>query len=198
MAKYDNLREQILVKARHLLVENGYINVSMRKVANLVGCTPTSIYLYFENKDALIHALIEEGMDSLHQKIEECLAATQDSAAQFKLMCRSFLEFGFANPEYYVIMFQLPTDEMAPFPPDKYRRARRNLQEFADVLHKARAEQQPTVDPLIDATMVWSLLHGATSLYLAQRIDTRIPKELFVTRTVDYAISMPNPIHQSS
>ena len=197
MAKNDNLREQILEQTRHLLVEDGYNNVSMRKVASLVGCTPTSIYLYFENKDALIHALIEEGMDSLHQKVEQCLAAESDSAAQFKLMCRSFLQFGFTNPEYYVIMFQLPTDEMEPFPAEKYRRARRNLQQFADVLHKARGEQNSTLDPLIDATMVWSLLHGSTSLYLAQRIDTRIPKDVFVTRTVDYAMSMLNPIQHS-
>ncbi len=198
MAKYDNLREQILDQARHLLVEKGYINVTMRKVAHLVGCTPTSIYLYFENKDALIHSLIEEGMDILHQKIKECLAAESDSAAQFKRMCHSFLEFGFTNPEYYVVMFQLPTDEMVPYPAEKYRRARSNLQQFADVLHQARGEKQPTIDPLVDATMVWSLLHGATSLYLAQRIDARIPKELFLSRTVDYATSMLNPIHQSS
>lgn len=198
MAKYNNLREQILEQTRHLLVENGYTELSMRKVANLVGCTPTSIYIYFENKDALIHALIEEGMDSLHQKIEECLASESDPAAQFQLMCRSFLEYGFANPEYYVIMFQLPTDEMTPFPAEKYRRARRNLQQFADVLHKARGEQQPLQDPLVDATMVWSLLHGATSLYLAQRIDTRISRDVFVTRTVDCAMSMLNPIQQSS
>ncbi|MFT7516778.1 MAG: AcrR family transcriptional regulator [Myxococcota bacterium] len=196
MAKYDNLRNQILEQTRHLLVENGYSQVSMRKVANLVGCTPTSIYIYFENKDALIHALIEEGMDALHQKIGECLASDGDPQQQFRLMCRSFLEYGFANPEYYVIMFQLPTHAMTPFPAEKYRIARRNLQQFADVIQQARSIDAYAIDPLVDATVVWSLLHGATSLYLAQRIDTRIAKDLFVGRTVDHAMSMLNSTQQ--
>ncbi|MDP6962864.1 MAG: TetR/AcrR family transcriptional regulator [Planctomycetota bacterium] len=190
MPKYENLREQILAHARNLLLEGGPGGVSMRKVANLIGCAPTSIYLYFESKDDLIYALIDEGMENLHQQIGKCMASAADAATQFRMMCRSFLDFGFSNPEYYEIMFQLPTDKMARFPADKYRRARNNLQQFAEVLAVARRPQKSPEDPLVDATMVWSLLHGATSLFLAQRIDSTISKQKFVDRTVEHAFSM--------
>ncbi|MDX1502000.1 MAG: helix-turn-helix domain-containing protein, partial [Thermoanaerobaculia bacterium] len=49
----SDLRRTILDRTRHLLVEEGYNNLSMRKIARAVGCSATSIYLHFENKDAL-------------------------------------------------------------------------------------------------------------------------------------------------
>lgn len=68
--KKADLRIQILEATRHLLVEDGLENISMRKIASRIGCKAPSIYYYFRNKDALIHAMIEEGNDRLYEALQ--------------------------------------------------------------------------------------------------------------------------------
>ena len=45
----EQLRRQILSAARELFVNEGYENVSMRKIANKIEYSPTTIYLYFKD-----------------------------------------------------------------------------------------------------------------------------------------------------
>lgn len=192
MARNGDLRRQILEQARSLLLGQGYAQVSMRKIASAVGCTPTSIYLYFDSKDALFHSLIEEGMDRLHQQLAVVVERNPEPEERFRRLCRSFLEFGLENPEFYEIMFQLHPEQMKRYPSDKYRKARRNLQIFADALASARGAE-PDFDPILGATVVWSLLHGAVSLQLAQRVDVSLSTAAFLDQVVEHSVQMLQP-----
>ncbi|MHC4837271.1 MAG: TetR/AcrR family transcriptional regulator [Planctomycetota bacterium] len=197
MARNGDLRRAILDESRRLLLEQGYGHVSMRKVAAAVGCTATSIYLHFDSKDALIHALIEEGMDLLYADLEKAAATDGDVGARFEALCRAFLDFGLGNPEYYEIMFQLTPREMQRYPSEKYRRARRNLEFFASVLAEARAGESG-FDPLLASTVLWSQLHGALSLLHARRVDARYDTPAFIDGIVDHALSLMQPTGSSS
>ena len=130
-----DLRRVILDSTRHLLVRDGYQSVSMRKIARAIGYSATSIYLHFQNKDALIHALIEEGMDQLLEALKTVEAThPADPIACLQALCRAFVDFGLENPEYYEIMFMLHPERMERYPAEKYRRARRNLDVIAATL----------------------------------------------------------------
>ena len=48
------LRQEILDAAREMFVEDGYENVSMRKIAEKIEYSPTTIYLYFRDKADLL------------------------------------------------------------------------------------------------------------------------------------------------
>ena len=50
----DELRAKILDAARELFVAHGVEAVSMRKVAEKIGYTATTLYNHFEDKDALL------------------------------------------------------------------------------------------------------------------------------------------------
>ena len=123
-----DLRRDILDRARHLLVTDGYADLSMRKIAGAVGCSATSIYLHFENKDALVHALIDDGFERLNARLHAAADAHADGAARLDALARAYLAFGLENPEYYEVMFQLHPERMARYPAESYRRARRNLE----------------------------------------------------------------------
>src|SRR5690554_2597090 len=102
-----DLRRAILDHTRHLLVEEGYNNLSMRKIARAVGCSATSIYLHFENKDALFHALIGEGFARLNEALQDVADAHADAVERLETLSRRYIEFGLDHPEYYEIMFML-------------------------------------------------------------------------------------------
>src|SRR6516162_3614916 len=57
----QTLRQTILTAAGELFLEQGYERFSLRKVAERVGYSPTTIYLYFRDKDDLLFTVVEEG-----------------------------------------------------------------------------------------------------------------------------------------
>jgi AcrR family transcriptional regulator len=185
-----NLRRHILDTARHLLVTEGYQNLSMRKIADAIGYSATSIYLYFDSKDALLHALIHEGMMWLRDRLHEAAAQHPDAPVRrLRALCRCFVEFGLENPEYYEIMFQLRPERMERYPPDKYRQARENLDFFARALDEGSEQGIFEVDDTkVSASTMWASLHGTVSLLLADRVDARIDADAFIDTAIRQAI----------
>ena len=57
----ETVSAAILQAARELFVEEGYRNVSMRKLAERIEYSPAAIYSYFPAKDDIFFALAEEG-----------------------------------------------------------------------------------------------------------------------------------------
>lgn len=183
----QDLRRQILDTARSMLVREGYQTVSMRKIAGEIGCSATSIYLYFRNKDALIHALIEEGMEKLGVSLETVFADVSHHEERLKMLCREYIRFGIENPEYYDVMFVLHPERMERYPAEKYRRARKNLQPFIDTLQEIREDTPEDIE--IAANVLWAFLHGVVALLIAKRVDGRMDTEQFVEVAVQQAIT---------
>lgn len=56
----DALRRTILDAAREAFVRDGYEGVSMRKLAERIGCSHANLYLHFKDKETLFDCLVEE------------------------------------------------------------------------------------------------------------------------------------------
>ena len=186
-APENDLRRLILDTARQLLTSDGYANLSMRRIARHIGYSATSIYLHYDNKDQLVHALIDEGVEVLHGRLSAVVAEYPDTAGPERLgaLCQAYVSFGLELPEYYEIMYLLHTEYIERYPAEKYRRARQNLEFFASALSTG-AEQGSfeDVEPLLGATTVWSQLHGVVSLMNSHRIDRKIPHEYLVDEVI--------------
>lgn len=196
-----DLRRLILDTTRHLLVQEGYQNLSMRKIASAIDYSATSIYLHFDSKDALLHALIHEGMMQLY----DALAATAEAHAsdllrRLEALCRRFIDFGLDNPAYYEIMFQLHPERMERYPAEKYRQARRNLDFFADALAEGTEKGVFHVgNPQVSASTIWASLHGTVSLLLAERVDVRIERDAFIETAIQQTLrSYTAPVQASA
>ena len=57
----EAVRRAILDAARDLFVDEGYGNVSIRKIAERIEYSPAAIYGYFPSKDDIFFALADEG-----------------------------------------------------------------------------------------------------------------------------------------
>lgn len=186
-----DLRRLLLDHARRLLVAGGYDALSMRKIAASAGCSATSIYLHFESKDALTHALISEGMARLHATLAAAQAERTTPAGQLDALSRAYVAFGLDNPEYYEVMFQLHPERMARYPAEDYRRARRNVGLFRDALAAGVADGSlaPPSPPDVAATVLWTALHGLVSLLLARRVDVRVAGDEFIDAAVRQSLA---------
>ena len=107
-ANTKNLQIQILDAARQVLATNGYAHLSMRTIARSIGCSATAIYLYYRNRDDLVHALIDHGVDLLYDDLLEAVGCADGSPeGALRELCRAYVEFGLNNPEYYEVMYIL-------------------------------------------------------------------------------------------
>ncbi len=183
------LRRAILDETRGLLVREGYAGLSMRKIARAVGCSATSIYLYFDSKDALTHALIDEGMERLHAALEAAEAGAHTAPERLDRLCRAYVQFGLDHPEYYQTMFQLHPQRMERYPAESYRRARRNIERFGAVIADGTADGSLTTPtpPETASVALWTALHGLVSLHLAERIDRRLAGRSFLDAAIAQA-----------
>ncbi len=185
-----DLRRKILDRARYLLVKEGYSGLSMRKIAQAVGYSATSIYLYFKNKDELFHTLILEGLEKLYMHLSEGLEERKEPEERLRMLCERYLTFGLANPEYYEIMFMLHPEKSSRFPREHYRRGRRNLSLFIQTLEEGvRQGIFHCQDVAVSASVIWMFLHGAVSLVLAHRLDTRIDQAVCLEEAVERAVA---------
>ncbi|MEX0928435.1 MAG: TetR/AcrR family transcriptional regulator [Balneolales bacterium] len=189
LIKKQDLRRSILDTSRHMLVSEGFNHLSMRKIAREAGCSATSIYLYFRNKDALLHALIDEGFEMIFSLIKGKISEDNRPAVNLEVLCRTFIKFGLDNPEYYEIMFLLHPKNMDRYPAENFRRATRPVSILADTLLQGEKTGYFTIqDPVVEAHVIWSSLHGAITAILANRIDVRINQQDFIDSVVQHVI----------
>ena len=101
----ESLRREILDAARELFVKEGYENVSMRRIAEKIDYSPTTIYLYFEDKGDLLFQVCEETFSKLANKSESLLAEMADPAATLRKIARAYVDFGLRYPNHYKVTF---------------------------------------------------------------------------------------------
>src|SRR5437667_7394080 len=97
----EALRQDILDAARELFVNEGYENVSMRRIAEKIDYSPTTIYLYFEDKGDLLFQISEETFSKLASKSESLLEEMTDPVATLRKIERAYVEFGLKHPNHY-------------------------------------------------------------------------------------------------
>lgn len=184
-----SLREKILDISRHYLFTEGYSSLSMRKIAKEVGASATSIYLYFENKDHLVHTLIEESVEELSVAIEDSAKREISTIDTFKAIIRGYVHFALHNSEKYQVIYMVRSGNMARYPKEKFRKARRGYALLGSVIQKGIDEGLMELDePNIAAYSIWAQLHGVISVVLNQRLDSRIDTNKFVEESIEHIV----------
>ncbi len=98
-------RQEILDAARELFSQIGYERFSMRKLAAKIEHSPTTIYLYFRDKDDLLYSLCEELFAKLFESYQHISKVNSDPREALRLCLLKYIEFGLANPGHYKVAF---------------------------------------------------------------------------------------------
>ncbi len=106
----QELRHTILTAAGQLFLEQGYEHFSLRKVAERIGYSPTTIYLYFRDKDDLLFTVVDEGFTRFGQQLAAAAASTENPWERIIALGRAYISFGLEHPVYYQLMFMQRSD----------------------------------------------------------------------------------------
>ena len=117
----ENLRQDIMDAAREMFVAEGYQNVSMRKIADKIGYSATTIYLYFKDKNDLLHQICEQTFARLAHNIKAIQNLSDNPLEKLRSGLREYIYFGLKHPGQYEIVFitPLPVAAEADFEADR-------------------------------------------------------------------------------
>lgn len=176
----QDVREKILEAARELFVKRGYDAVTMRQIAGKIEYTPTAIYFHFKDKQELINELCARDFLNLAREFNK-LAEIADARQRLRMSAQLYIQFGLKYPNHYQLMFM----SRHPHPhPNEMKQIR-----FGNPSEDAYAFLRTTViecmakgvfrkeyrDPELIAQVLWSAVHGVTSLHIARGNDPWIP-----------------------
>ena len=166
----EDLRKRILEAAKKLFVTAGYEATSIRKIAQEIEFSPTTIYLYYKDKSDIIYALHQEGFLMLRQDFQP-LMQVESPYERLKAIGKCYLRFGMTHPDFYEVMFMMKD-------PMKYLEIHCVDGEWAEgervfdlLLQTIRDCQQvgyfKGLDTVEVAVQAWSSVHGLCSLYVS-------------------------------
>lgn len=187
--KDQDLRERLLETARKLLIEKGYRGFSLREVARNTGVSATSVYLCFENKDDLIHTLMEQSIDELNERLQEVYVDYEDPLRRLEAFARTYVDYALEHPREYQIIYVVSSDEMSRYPRDKFRKARRSYELLTATIREGIEKgllEEP--HPRTAAYTFWAQLHGVMSVVLSRRLDTRIDQNEFIKQAISHIL----------
>jgi AcrR family transcriptional regulator len=101
----EEFRREIINSARDLFIDFGYEKFSMRRLAEKIDYSPTTIYHYFKNKDDLLFAVCEEVAQQFLSRIRYFRSVQNKPYEALRQAMLYLVEFAFDNPNQYKVFF---------------------------------------------------------------------------------------------
>ena len=165
----EEMRQRILEAAKGIFLEKGFQAASLRNIADRIGYSAGNIYLYFQDKDEIFHALHEEGFTKMLALMQP-LRHVADPMERLEAMGRIYMEFALENKDLYDLMFIMEAPMDSEPQNEKWAMGDRTLSMLKQVLSDCQQKGRfKDMDVEHLSFMVWSALHGMCALYCRRR-----------------------------
>jgi AcrR family transcriptional regulator len=99
----QSLHDRILEAASELMADEGVDSLRLERVARRAGCSRSSLYRYFDTKDALIIAVLRQRVDQMATRIRIQLAGTKRPADKIVEGVVRAVELALSDPQFSVL-----------------------------------------------------------------------------------------------
>ena len=187
---HGNLREVLISSALEILKEGTLQDLSLRALARKAGVSQTAPYRHFEDKEALIVVLMQEGSHLLQEEMRLASEHSSDPIERLIKLGISYYDFAEAHPAHFRLMFggNLECKE-------KYTQLVEVEQKGHNIVQCIVADcmklpDAPEVSEDIVRLSCWSLVHGLATLLLNDIASDEIPSDENKRAVVSQVISL--------
>lgn len=158
-------QQAILQAALEIASADNWEAVTIRRVAERVEYSPSAIYKYFEDKEAILFTLLQQGFREQLAALERISAQERNPRARLLQMALAYWDFAWHQPTLYQLMFDLKgkvrevEEAKAAF-----LVVRTAIEEWCQTSGRKMADLDGTVD------IFWATMHGLVALTMAQLI----------------------------
>jgi len=161
------VRRALLDAASELFLEGGLAGFSLRGVAERVGYSATTVYLYFENKDDLLFAVVLEGFERFGELLQTAFESRQEPLDRIEAIGRAYIRFGVTHPAHYRLMFMQRGDLLLKKNPKNQKPTLDSFGVLVRAVNEALAAGSVVpADPMVHAHTLWAGVHGLVALAL--------------------------------
>lgn len=164
------MREAILSAALKLFSDDGYDNVTMRKIADEIEYSVGTIYLYYKDRDEIFFELHKLGFEEFYKR-QLAVQGVKDPLQRLTDHGLAYIQFAIDQPLYYDLMFisRIPARTINKqhewiSGSRTYDMLKLNISQAKDAGHFKN------VDVEVAAFSLWSFVHGISSLFVRDRM----------------------------
>jgi AcrR family transcriptional regulator len=164
------LAVDILRVTTDLIEQNGLESLKLREVAERLGISATTIYLYYKGKDELLDAAVDRAFDWFADAQDQAEAGTPASGVDLlRARNRGYVTWGVEHPNLYRLMFERPQFYSA----ERSASRRRSFYRYIETVKRLTEEgvlrpSSESAESIVSLT--WAMNHGLVSLIISGRM----------------------------
>jgi AcrR family transcriptional regulator len=157
-------RERILQAAVEMMTNEGLAALSMREVASRAGVSHQAPYHYFENREAILAAIAEEGFKKFNATLES--ASGSNAVARLTAAGRAYVGFALSHPAHFQVMFRPELVNLDKYPTAlaEANRGFAILQSLINGVVKEKLLPASRAQGMV--ILAWAFVHGLSGLLL--------------------------------
>jgi AcrR family transcriptional regulator len=162
-------RAQIISAARRIAEQEGWPNVTVRRLSDEISYSQPVLYAHFESREGILAAVAIEGFQEMGLALEKARKRVNRGNA-IESVAAAYLEFAAASPALYEVMFSLGLTVLFddPATPPQLRFA------FSQLLELFQGHRSK---PEVITELFWASLHGVAELTRTKRLPRSRQKE---------------------
>ena len=169
-------KAQILGAARSLLFSRGLEGTSINSIAAIVELSVAAIYRYYRNKDEIIFALSEEGLQLLKRTITDAAGEVLEPDKKLLAIAMAYRRFSTDQKDYFTVINHFLSSPQKVLPDPLKQKIDHNGEEILlQVVAAIEAGREKGVfaceDPRRFSLMFWGAINGVIQL---QKIEHTI------------------------
>lgn len=170
---HGNLRQSLITITMEQAEAKGISELSLRTIAKQAGVSAPALYRHFEDKEALLAAVAEQGFIELHDWLAFAAPAEIPVMQRLERFFAAYLEFMNSYPVYFQLMFGPELQERQRYP-GLLSAHESSMSLLINLILVGREEGLFSTALSAEAQVItcWSALHGFAGLYITGMLGT--------------------------
>jgi AcrR family transcriptional regulator len=94
-------QEQLIAAAENVFFSNGYDSTTLEMIADELGYTKRTLYLYFKDKDEIFFAVTARGLEALYDQLGKAVSGKKYGFMKLRSLTRAYFYFFIENPAFF-------------------------------------------------------------------------------------------------
>jgi len=178
-------RGEILEAAKRLFIEEGFPQATMRRIAAVVGVSPTALYLHFSDKEAILQAIADDFFDELLVELHNSEGTETTPLAKLRAGMCAYVQFALNRTDEYRLTFQVRHAKVTLAPGQLADHGDLPFEVLESAVQHLLDEGvfRPG-DPVVIAETIWCALHGLTAVLMDHKHAERSTRDVLMNSVI--------------
>jgi len=165
----QEIKEMVLKAAETIVIEEGFSNLKVRKIALEIGYTVGSIYMVFDNLADLVMHIKGKTLDDITEQLEQVAKGTNAEQNIIQLAI-AYQTFASQNFNRWDMIFKQSLTENETIP-DWYQQKVNSIFKRVELQFQQLPSRHNEEQAQLAARALWSGVHGICTLSLSGKMD---------------------------